>query len=202
MRQVRWCNYIEVAVISIVATIALTFLFGALGLTETRSYSEIAQRQFFGHSSFAETIGLYCIVSPVVEELLFRLGIFNLLLMIMNCFFNSNFRFTNTHVSSKSPLHFNPVNNHVIIPDNHDCHTIPMQPGFVQFIKLPSAIHIVVFITSLLFGIYHMNLVQGLYAFLMGLVITYCYAVYRKFSIPVIAHICANATALLITYFF
>ena len=156
MKPVRWYNYIEVAVISIIATLALTFIFEALGLTETRTYSEIAQRQFYGHSSFAETIGLYCIVSPVVEELIFRFGIFNLLLMIirrLGIFNNKN-------------------------------------------------VHLSVWITALLFGIYHMNLVQGLYAFLMGLVITYSYAVYRKFSIPVVAHICANATALFITYIF
>ena len=151
MKQVKWYNYIEIAVISIVATIVLTFLFSALGLTENQAYSEIARRQFFGHESIAETIGLYCIVSPVVEELIFRFGIFNLMLII--------------------------------------------------FRKLDNHVHLCVWLTALLFGIYHMNLVQGLYAFHMGLVITYSYAVYRRFSIPVVAHICANATALIITYF-
>jgi membrane protease YdiL (CAAX protease family) len=189
MKQVRWYNYIEVAVISIVATIALTFLFGVLGLTDNQAYSEIAQRQFFGHESIAETIGLYCIVSPVVEELIFRFGIFNLMLLIIRRFgiFNNIHAATAARESDSS-----------FEPDKL------RSDRFVSVFKLIRGlgqdIHLCVWLTSLLFGIYHMNLVQGLYAFLMGLVITYSYAVYRKFSIPVVAHICANAAALIITY--
>ena len=169
MKQVKWYNYIEIAVISIVATIALTFLFSALGLTENQAYSEIARRQFFGHESIAETIGLYCIVSPVVEELIFRFGIFNLMLIIIR----------RLGLSKDIPA----------AATVRECDS-----------SFDKEVHICVWLTALLFGIYHMNLVQGLYAFLMGLIITYSYAVYRRFSIPVVAHICANATALVITY--
>lgn len=189
MKQVRWYNYIEVTVISIVTTIALTFLFGALGLTDNQAYSEIAQRQFFGHDSIAETIGLYCFVSPIVEELIFRFGIFNLMLMIIR----------RLGLSKDIPA----------AATVRECDS-SFEPDklrsdrFVSVFKLIRGlgqdIHLCVWLTSLLFGIYHMNLVQGLYAFLMGLIITYSYAVYRKFSIPVVAHICANATALVITY--
>ena len=191
MKQVRWYNYIEVAVISIVATIALTFLFGAFGLTDNQAYSEIAQRQFFGHDSIAETIGLYCLVSPAVEELIFRFGIFNLMLIIfrrLGIFHDK--QLTVSYRESDSSF------------DNDNLRADIFAYFFGHMLNLDDHVHLCVWLTSLFFGIYHMNLIQGLYAFIMGLVITYSYAVYRRFSIPVVAHICANATALVITYFF
>ncbi|WP_029231714.1 CPBP family intramembrane glutamic endopeptidase [Butyrivibrio sp. VCB2006] len=188
MKTIRWYNYIEVAAICIIATVTLTFLFGLLGLTDNEAYSEIAQHQFFGHNSLAETIGLYCFVSPVVEELIFRFGIFNLLLIILKRAVGRSIR---------SDVEMDTFVNPFVSTDNN--------PSNISFLcrnvtLLPKLVHVAVWFTALLFGIYHMNLIQGLYAFLMGLVITYSYAVYRKFSIPVVAHICANATALFITY--
>jgi len=54
-------------------------------------------------------------------------------------------------------------------------------------------------LTSLLFGIYHMNLVQGVYAFIMGILM--CAAYYRHKSIlaPMFLHICANGTAFIMS---
>ncbi len=50
------------------------------------------------------------------------------------------------------------------------------------------------------FGLYHLNPVQILYGFLMGLVITYGYYRHRNLLIPIIAHSAANAVALLFTF--
>ena len=48
-------------------------------------------------------------------------------------------------------------------------------------------------------GLYHMNPVQMLYGFLMGLVITWCYFRYRRLSLAVFMHALANLVGLLYT---
>ncbi len=57
-----------------------------------------------------------------------------------------------------------------------------------------------IFITSVIFGIYHLNPVQMLYGFLMGLVITYGYSKGRNILIPILAHSAANIVALIFTF--
>ncbi len=58
---------------------------------------------------------------------------------------------------------------------------------------------VAIILTAALFGIYHLNPVQMLYGFLMGLVITYSYYRHHTLSIPFVVHACANAVALAIT---
>ena len=58
---------------------------------------------------------------------------------------------------------------------------------------------IAVILTAVLFGLYHMNPVQMLYGFLMGLVITYCYYRYRRLSLAFLMHALANLVGLLYT---
>ncbi len=55
-------------------------------------------------------------------------------------------------------------------------------------------------ITAALFGLYHLNPVQMLYGFIMGLVITYSYSRYNILTIPFLVHSAANAVALLFTF--
>jgi membrane protease YdiL (CAAX protease family) len=54
---------------------------------------------------------------------------------------------------------------------------------------------------ALLFGVYHLNVVQGAYAFLLGLLIGYVY--YRSNSIiaPVIIHIAINSLSVIVNEF-
>ena len=54
---------------------------------------------------------------------------------------------------------------------------------------------VAIVLTAALFGIYHLHPVQALYAFLMGLVITYSYYRHRILTIPLVVHIAANALA-------
>lgn len=49
-----------------------------------------------------------------------------------------------------------------------------------------------VILSSLLFGIYHMNVVQAVYAFLLGLAITYVYEKYQSMAAPILFHMAAN----------
>ena len=47
-------------------------------------------------------------------------------------------------------------------------------------------------VSSLCFGIYHMNVVQFIYAFLMGLILAYVYEKDRRLRVPFIVHSAAN----------
>lgn len=57
-------------------------------------------------------------------------------------------------------------------------------------------------LSSALFGIYHMNPVQSLYAFIMGIVICLCYKRTENLFVPIAVHASANLVALAYTVFF
>lgn len=53
-------------------------------------------------------------------------------------------------------------------------------------------------LSALIFGIIHGNLLQGLYAFILGVLFAFVYEVYgRKLFVPVLAHISANLVSVL-----
>lgn len=54
--------------------------------------------------------------------------------------------------------------------------------------------------SSALFGFYHMNAVQGVYAFIMGCLIAYSYEYFGSFSAPVIIHIASNVLSYCLSY--
>lgn len=49
-----------------------------------------------------------------------------------------------------------------------------------------------ILLVSLLFGLFHLNLVQGIYAFLISVIITYCYEKSSNLFIPILVHCSAN----------
>ncbi len=58
-----------------------------------------------------------------------------------------------------------------------------------------------ILLSALLFGILHGNIVQGVYAFLMGLLICGVYERYKSFLAPVLFHAVANVVVFWVTYF-
>lgn len=56
--------------------------------------------------------------------------------------------------------------------------------------------------SALLFGAFHGNLVQMLYASIMGVVLALVYQKYRNLTAPVLLHASANVTVYFVTYFF
>lgn len=52
---------------------------------------------------------------------------------------------------------------------------------------------------SALFGVYHGNLVQGLYAFLMGMLLIYVYEAFGTIWAPVVFHVAANTASVVMT---
>ena len=57
-----------------------------------------------------------------------------------------------------------------------------------------------VVISALLFGVFHGNIVQGIYGTLMGLFIAVMYEKYRDIKVPVIIHMVANLGVYVLTY--
>lgn len=55
-------------------------------------------------------------------------------------------------------------------------------------------------ISAALFGIYHFNLVQGIYGFVLGILLVYVYEKYKTIAAPVILHVSANIAALVMDY--
>jgi phosphoglycolate phosphatase len=56
------------------------------------------------------------------------------------------------------------------------------------------------FLAAVLFGLYHMNMVQGVYAFIMGLVILYAYEYFGDFRAAVAVHMLSNIISYCLTY--
>ena len=143
---VKWYEYLMWAGIGALAALILTFIFNITGLTSLSSFEEASQGLFGVSESIWVLIALYCLVTPVLEEIIFRYFIFNLLKK----------RIKKAAVS--------------------------------------------ILITAALFGIYHLNPVQMLYGFLMGLLITYSYYKRPILTIPIVVHAAANAVALAYTF--
>ncbi len=57
-----------------------------------------------------------------------------------------------------------------------------------------------ILISAVVFGAYHMNVVQGIYAFLIGGLLAYAYEYFGSFKIPVLMHIAANVLVYILTY--
>ena len=52
-----------------------------------------------------------------------------------------------------------------------------------------------ILVAALLFGVYHGNLVQGIYGFFMGIIYTLVYEKYQNFYLTVIMHAITNMVA-------
>ena len=58
-----------------------------------------------------------------------------------------------------------------------------------------------VLVSALLFGIYHGNMVQGTYGFLMGILFTLVYDRYKNFYLAVIMHVIVNLVGYFVQLF-
>ncbi len=132
-------QYVILILGSILLTYGLNYLFTVTGFTaSSESYQNVAQSQY--NVSLVVGLILYGVVSPFVEEVIFR--------------------------------------------------------GFL-YGRMKVYMHWIValFLSSLLFGIYHGNWVQGVYGLIMGLIFGLVYEKYKNFYLPVIMHSIANLVA-------
>ena len=65
-----------------------------------------------------------------------------------------------------------------------------------KFMKLTPAL----VVSAALFGMYHGNSVQGIYAFVIGALMAYMYEYFADFRVPVAIHIGANLLAYVLSY--
>lgn len=107
------------------------------------SYTEDIRGRLFSVDIIPGVL-LYCIISPVLEEMLFRRVIYDLLYR---------------------------------------------SAGFAA-----SAV-----ISSLIFAVYHMNMVQGIYAFIMGMLICTLYHRDHRIAVPIFVHTGANLAVWLLS---
>ena len=54
-------------------------------------------------------------------------------------------------------------------------------------------------VSGLVFGMYHGNLVQGLYGFLVGCIMAWLYEKYGSLKAPILFHVCANLVSVIAT---
>jgi len=57
---------------------------------------------------------------------------------------------------------------------------------------------VAVLVSSALFGIIHLNLLQGIYAFIIGLLFAWLYIRYRNLWLPIIAHVAFNLAGIIL----
>lgn len=69
-----------------------------------------------------------------------------------------------------------------------------------NYLKRFLSFKLAMFLTAAVFGVYHMNEVQGVYGFLMGLLIVYAYEYFGSFLAPVGIHMAANILSYSLAY--
>jgi len=73
--------------------------------------------------------------------------------------------------------------------------------GFLfNFLRRLGNTKLALVMSAAIFGLYHMNAVQGVYGFLMACLITYGYVYFGSFKIPVMIHMISNILAYSISY--
>lgn len=65
-----------------------------------------------------------------------------------------------------------------------------------RFLSITTAI----MLSSFLFGLYHMNLIQGTYGLLIGCLMAWSYEYFGSFKLPVLIHIASNVLGSLLSY--
>lgn len=68
----------------------------------------------------------------------------------------------------------------------------------VRSVKRPDGVLAGALISAALFGLYHGNLLQGVYAFLLGLVMAWLYERFQTLAAPWVFHAAANVTSIVI----
>ncbi len=132
-------NFVLMGMATVGAVMGLNLLFTLIGFTSrSDAYQAVVQTQYSAH--FVIGIICYGLITPIVEELLFRGIIYNQL-------------------------------------------------------KRMVSLQVAMLLSACLFGVYHMNLVQGIYALIMGLLMAYAYEYFGDFKMPVVIHIMSNVLA-------
>lgn len=69
-----------------------------------------------------------------------------------------------------------------------------------NYLKRFMNMRIAILLSAFVFGAYHMNMVQGVYAFIMGCLIAYAYDYFGSYKVPVAIHIASNVIAYFLSF--
>lgn len=69
-----------------------------------------------------------------------------------------------------------------------------------NILKRRNKLQMAILLSSLFYGFYHMNYIQGVYAFVLGCLLAYSYEYFGTFLMPVLLHIISSVITYLITY--
>lgn len=138
----QWCVLV---IMTCSAALGLNMLLQLTGIARrSEEYSQTILRQY--GIAFGLGIALYGILSPVIEEMIFRGLVYNRM-------------------------------------------------------KRYFPVRLSIAVSALLFGVYHQNAVQGIYGFIMGLLIAWAYEYFDSFTAPVLVHVTANCLIYGLSYF-
>ena len=144
LKQESGKSYVILGVLTVCAVFGLNMLLELSGIIGTsESYQALQANQFSAY--FALGLVCYGLITPIVEELMFRGVVYGQLRSMMN-------------------------------------------------------VRIAMVLSALLFGLYHMNAVQGIYGFVMGCLMVYAYEYFGTFKAAVFIHITANVLAYCMRY--
>lgn len=175
---------------TIALSVGLNLLLAITGITSLAASGDAAAQAAAALTGIglAASIALYGILTPLAEEFIFRGLLYSVLyryvLRTTGPAANAaDAPQTMTHAADDNPLRRDP---HAVI--------CILTTGFHRRPFLIAA-----GISSLLFGIYHMNLAQGIYAFLMGMAFCLAYELTGQFLSAWILHAGCNVISLLLS---
>ena len=129
----------------------------------------------------------------IIIGILFSL-IFNLLLYSLNIIFS----FTNIFDLSDNNLIVSIISIGIIGPILEE---LVFRGITYNRLKLITSKWKAIMITSLLFGIFHGNIVQFIYTFIFSIILTYIYDYEKNIFAPIIMHVSANISTILLMLF-
>ncbi len=71
-----------------------------------------------------------------------------------------------------------------------------------NILKRRNKLLMAILLSALFYGFYHMNYIQGVYAFVLGCLLAYAYEYFGTFLMPVLLHIISSVISYVITYTF
>ena len=205
---------------TILAAYGLNALISFSGLMDfSPNFQDVANLQFSIEPGMG--IFLFCVFAPILEELLFRIGLCNGLFLLFQMpakLAAKNKTSENPHSSHENEKTFPldcalPPNNVTSKFDNslNTCNSNRVEKRFSSLFTRRTAFDesknisshspygnkkaewAAILLSSLIFAIYHGNIVQGIYAFVMGSLFAWFLLNSRIFYISILMHAAANA---------
>jgi membrane protease YdiL (CAAX protease family) len=168
-KNLPWFNWLLAVVLAVFAALLGNELITLLKPVIASDHSKEALESLFS-VTFLTGVITYGIIAPVTEEVLFRFLIADRIRMMLQ--HRKRMEVRNRKKEQDSLLY--------------------RKTGFSNEIWQAA------FVSALLFGIYHGNLEQGIYAFLMGILLAIVYNLFHHISAAVMFHMTANLTAYLL----